>query len=76
MRAMSFSFLWGLTKDYSLRDSLSDGLEGLLQRGKGGGQNRCNFGERVCAIKHTSWYKAIASHKKQIFQIINFLVLF
>ena len=55
MRTVSFGFLWGLTEDYSQGDSLSDSLEELFQRGKEGGQHRCDFGEGVRAIKHTPW---------------------
>ena len=54
MRAVSFSFTWELTEDYSLGDSLSYSSEELLQRGRGRNQHICDFGEGVCAIKHTS----------------------
>ena len=42
-----FSFIWGLTEDYSLGDSLSGSSEELLQRvgGGGGGQYIYDFGE-------------------------------
>ena len=52
--AVSFSYIWGLTEDCSLGDSLSDSSEELFQRGKRGGQHICDFGEGVCAVKHTS----------------------
>ena len=35
VRAVSFCFTWGLTKDYSQGNSLSENSEELLQRGKG-----------------------------------------
>ena len=54
-KGCEFSFIWGLTEDYSQGDSLSDSLEELFQRGKEGGQHRCDFGEGVRAIKHTPW---------------------
>ena len=54
MRAVSFSFTWELTEDYSLGDSLSYSSEELLQKGRGRNQHTCDFGEGVCAIKHTS----------------------
>ena len=33
-----FSYIWGLAKDNSQGDSLSESSEELLQRGGGGGQ--------------------------------------
>ena len=55
VRAVSFSFIWGLTEDYSLGDSLSDVLRDLL-REVGGEISICViFGEGVCSVKHTSW---------------------
>ena len=33
MRAVSFSFIWGLTEDYSPGDRLSESSEQLLRRG-------------------------------------------
>ena len=30
-------------------------LRDLLQSGKQGDQHTCEFGEGICAIKHTSW---------------------
>ena len=51
---MSFSFMWGLTEDYSPGDSLSDSSEELLQRGGVEGPYICEFGEGARAIKRTS----------------------
>ena len=38
---------WGTASQMALRD--------LLQSGKQGDQHTCEFGEGICAIKHTSW---------------------
>ena len=35
MRDVSFSLIWGLTEDYDPGDSVSDGSEELLGRGRG-----------------------------------------
>ena len=46
-------FYLGQNEDYSLGDSISDSSEELVQRGRGEGQYRCDFGEGgVHAIKH------------------------
>ena len=75
VRAVSFSFIWGLIEDYSTGDSLSDSSEELLRRGGVGGQHICNSGEGARAIKHTAQWKIAASHEEQIFQLM-ILVLF
>ena len=42
---MSFSFIQGLTEDYSPGKSLSDGPKELLPSGKWGDQYVCDFGK-------------------------------
>ena len=55
IKAVSFSFICGLTEDYNLGESLSDSSEELLRSGKGVSQHICDFGKGVCAIQHISW---------------------
>ena len=46
-------FIWGQNEDYSPGQSTLDSSERLLQRGKGEGQQICNFSEGIVhAIKH------------------------
>ena len=51
VRAMSFSLIWGLTKDYSLGDSLS----ALRNCSEEVDQYICDLGKGVHALEHTSW---------------------
>ena len=62
--------MWGLTEDYSPGDSLSDSSEELLQRGGERGQHESDFGEGVGVIRHTSPQKVVASHEKQVSQLM------
>ena len=58
MRAVSLSFIQGLTEDYSPGDSLSVALREQLQRGRGEASLYMNFfGLEIHAVKHTSWWK-------------------
>ena len=59
------SFIWG-KMNIIAEDSLSNSSEELLQRGKGGGQHICDFGEGGYKVKHTFWKKTAASHKEQM----------
>ena len=53
------SFYLGAKWDDSLRDSLSDSSQKLLQRGRGEGQYICDFGEGgVYAVKHIIYFFA------------------
>ena len=51
VRAVSFSFIWGLIGGYSPGDSLSDSSEEWFQRGQG---EASDFGKGVFLIKYTS----------------------
>ena len=57
-------------EDYSLRDSISDNSEKLLERGRGEGQHICDFsGDGVHATKHIFFAEGLmrvsASHEEQ-----------
>ena len=57
-------------EDYSLRDSISDNSEKLLERGREEGQHICDFsGDGVHATKHIFFAEGLmrvsASHEEQ-----------
>lgn len=54
-RAVSFSFIWGLTKDYSLGNSIAVALRNCSKDVGEGNQYTCDFGKGVRTIKSTSW---------------------
>ena len=54
-RAVSFSFIWGLTKDYSLGNVIAVALRNCSKEVGEGYQYICDFGKGVRAIKSTSW---------------------
>ena len=47
VRAESFSFIWGLTENYSLGDRPTASFEDLLPMGRQGGWHICDFGKGV-----------------------------
>ena len=75
VRDVSFSFIWGLTGDYSPGGSLSDNSEELLPRGQWGSQSICDLTKGVRATRHTFGKKVDASHKEQM-SLLTILVLF
>ena len=61
VRAVSFSFIWGLTEDCAPGDCLSDGSEELLWRGK----HIPHLGDGY-AVKYTFWWKVPDSQETRI----------
>lgn len=74
-KSWEFSFLGGLTEDYSLEDSLSVSSDERLQGQNGDVSIYVIVVKRIRAIKDTSWEKVAASHEEHL-SLLMLLVLF
>ena len=69
------SFIWG-KMNIIAEDSLWNSSEELLQRGKGGGQHICDFGEEGYIQSSTHFWKKIAASHKEQMPLSTILVFF
>ena len=68
VRAVGFSFIWALTENGSPGEAFQRTLKNLSEEVWGGDFGEVvvgvDFGEGVCAIKHTSQWRVAASHEE------------